>query len=123
MAPRTLQTFDNHTRFLPGFHFVALPLLLRASDASVVFTLDSRGQEPRAYWGGYAVTKAAIAALARELASRNITVNVVAPGLIETDMTKAITEKDMENSLGNRIRKGDRLLLRTEHRLYSFRRQ
>ena len=28
---------------------------------------------------------------------------------------KAITEKDMENSLGNRIRKGDRLLLRTDH--------
>lgn len=27
MAPRT-QSFDNHTRFLPGFHFVALPLLL-----------------------------------------------------------------------------------------------
>jgi 3-oxoacyl-[acyl-carrier protein] reductase len=32
-------------------------------------------------------------ALARELASRSITVNVVAPGLIETDMTKALTDK------------------------------
>ena len=32
-------------------------------------------------------------ALARELASRNITVNVVAPGLVETDMTRAIAEK------------------------------
>jgi 3-oxoacyl-[acyl-carrier protein] reductase len=32
-------------------------------------------------------------ALAREVASRGITVNVVAPGLIETDMTKAIAEK------------------------------
>src|SRR5437764_237756 len=32
-------------------------------------------------------------AVAREVASRNITVNVVAPGLIETDMTKAITDK------------------------------
>jgi 3-oxoacyl-[acyl-carrier protein] reductase len=30
-------------------------------------------------------------ALAREVASRQVTVNVVAPGLIETDMTKAIT--------------------------------
>jgi arylformamidase len=28
---------------------------------------------------------------------------------------KAITEKDMENALGNRIRRGDRLLLRTDH--------
>ena len=32
-------------------------------------------------------------ALAREVASRGITVNVVAPGLIETDMTKAMAEK------------------------------
>ncbi|HYJ94657.1 MAG TPA: SDR family oxidoreductase, partial [Vicinamibacterales bacterium] len=29
----------------------------------------------------------------REVASRNITVNVVAPGLVETDMTKAVAEK------------------------------
>ena len=29
----------------------------------------------------------------REVASRGITVNVVAPGLIETDMTKAMAEK------------------------------
>ncbi len=32
-------------------------------------------------------------ALAREVASRNITVNVVTPGLVATDMTKAITDK------------------------------
>ena len=36
-------------------------------------------------------------ALARELASRNVTVNVVAPGLIETDMTKAMTDKVQED--------------------------
>jgi hypothetical protein len=28
MAPQTPQNFDNHARLLPGFHFVALPLLL-----------------------------------------------------------------------------------------------
>ena len=32
-------------------------------------------------------------ALAREVASRAITVNVVAPGLIDTDMTRAINDK------------------------------
>jgi 3-oxoacyl-[acyl-carrier protein] reductase len=45
----------------------------------------------------YAASKAGLIgfskALARELASRHVTVNVVAPGLIETDMTKVMTEK------------------------------
>jgi 3-oxoacyl-[acyl-carrier protein] reductase len=45
----------------------------------------------------YAASKAGLIgfsrALARELASRQITVNVVTPGLIDTDMTRAIAEK------------------------------
>ena len=45
----------------------------------------------------YAASKAGLIgfakALAREVASRGITVNVVAPGLIETDMTKGMAEK------------------------------
>ena len=36
---------------------------------------------------------AALALLAREVASRKITVNVVAPGLIDTDMTRDLTGK------------------------------
>jgi len=44
----------------------------------------------------YAAAKAGVAgmsrALARELGSRNITVNCVAPGFIETDMTRALNE-------------------------------
>jgi len=45
----------------------------------------------------YAASKAGLIgfakALAREVASRSITVNVVAPGMVETDMTRAINEK------------------------------
>jgi 3-oxoacyl-[acyl-carrier protein] reductase len=45
----------------------------------------------------YAASKAGLIgfskALAREVASRNVTVNVVAPGLIETDMTKSLTDR------------------------------
>jgi len=54
------------------------------------------GQGGNAGQANYAASKAGIIgfskAVALEVASRGITVNVVAPGLIETDMTRAITE-------------------------------
>lgn len=47
--------------------------------------------------GNYCAAKAGLAGLSRslahELGSRNITVNVVAPGFIDTDMTRALDEK------------------------------
>lgn len=47
----------------------------------------------------YAAAKAGVAgmsrALAREVGSRNITVNCVAPGFIDTDMTRALTEQQV----------------------------
>ena len=39
--------------------------------------------------------------LAYELASRNITVNVVSPGFIETDMTKTLTNEQVQSILNN----------------------
>ncbi len=52
----------------------------------------------------YAAAKAGVAgmsrALARELGSRNITVNCVAPGFIETDMTKSLEESQTAALLG-----------------------
>jgi len=64
---------------------VTMPLLCAAPDASVTFTLDTRGGDPRAYWGAYAAAKAGLAAfaatLADEWASRaNLRVNAVVPG-------------------------------------------
>ncbi|MFI8418099.1 3-oxoacyl-ACP reductase FabG [Serratia sp. NPDC078593] len=57
---------------------------------SVVGTMGNAGQ------ANYAAAKAGLIgfskSLAREVASRGITVNVVAPGFIETDMTRALTE-------------------------------
>jgi 3-oxoacyl-[acyl-carrier protein] reductase len=57
---------------------------------SVVGAMGNAGQ------ANYAAAKAGVAgltrALARELGSRNITVNCVAPGFITTDMTEALTD-------------------------------
>ncbi len=55
------------------------------------------GQAGNAGQTNYAASKAGLIgfskALAREVASRNITVNVVAPGLIDTDMTRGFTDR------------------------------
>jgi len=42
-----------------------LPLLKQAPDASVIFTGETHGHRPRAYWGGYAVAKAGLETLTR----------------------------------------------------------
>lgn len=70
---------------------VTLPLLAAAPDASVVFTLDTRGLEPRAYWGAYAASKAALAALGATLADEwndraNLRVNAVVPGPVRSPL-------------------------------------
>jgi 3-oxoacyl-[acyl-carrier protein] reductase len=55
------------------------------------------GQTGNAGQTSYAASKAGMIgfakALAREVASRGITVNIIAPGLIDTDMTRAVAEK------------------------------
>jgi 3-oxoacyl-[acyl-carrier protein] reductase len=67
--------------------------------SSVVGSMGNAGQS------NYAATKAGVAgfgrALAKELGSRNITVNTVAPGFIDTDMTKELPEANREAMLSS----------------------
>ena len=44
--------------------------------------------------------------LARELGSRNITVNCVAPGFIDTDMTRALSDEQKKGAARRRSRSG-----------------
>ena len=67
--------------------------------ASVIGLIGNAGQS------NYAASKAALIgftkSVAKELATRGITVNAIAPGFIETDMTAALSEKMREGILGN----------------------
>ncbi|GAB1720336.1 MAG: 3-oxoacyl-[acyl-carrier-protein] reductase [Nitrosospira sp.] len=62
--------------------------------SSIVGTTGNIGQS------NYAAAKAGVfgfsKSLSREVASRNITVNCIAPGFIETDMTRSLTEKQRQ---------------------------
>jgi 3-oxoacyl-[acyl-carrier protein] reductase len=67
--------------------------------SSVVALMGSPGQ------ANYAASKAGLIGLARsiarELGSRSITANVIAPGFIETDMTAALSQARQKEIMGS----------------------
>jgi 3-oxoacyl-[acyl-carrier protein] reductase len=70
--------------------------MLRQRGGRIIAVSSVVGQVGNAGQANYAASKAGLIgfckALAREVASRGITVNVVAPGLVESDMTRAMTD-------------------------------
>jgi len=71
--------------------------MLKQRGGRIIVISSVVGQMGNAGQTNYAASKAGLIgfakALAREVASRAITVNVVAPGMVETDMTRAVNEK------------------------------
>lgn len=68
---------------------VCLPLLQAAPSASVIFTGETHGHQPAAYWGGYAVAKAGLETLtsiwSQELEQTSrVRINTLIPGPVAT---------------------------------------
>ena len=78
--------------------------MIRQRSGRIVCISSVVGQSGNPGQANYAASKAGLIGFAKsvalEVASRNITVNVVAPGMIETDMTGVLPEKTREVLVG-----------------------
>ena len=90
---------------LNGFFYVTRRLLpkmmMRRHGGRIVNMASLSGLKGMAGQTNYSAAKAALIgatkALAQEAAARNVTVNAVAPGFIETDMTKDLPQDELKN--------------------------
>jgi 3-oxoacyl-[acyl-carrier protein] reductase len=79
--------------------------MMKARNGRIINVTSVVGHSGNPGQANYCAAKAGVAgmsrSLARELGSRGITVNCVAPGLIDTDMTKSLDDKQKETLINN----------------------
>ena len=79
--------------------------MMKARSGRIINITSVVGEAGNPGQANYAAAKAGVAgmsrALAQELGSRNITVNCVAPGFIDTDMTKALPDAQRDALFSN----------------------
>lgn len=81
-----------------------LPLLKHAPDASVIFTSESHGHTPAAYWGGFAVAKAGLETLTKIWTEEcemlpNLRMNTFIPGPVASPQRLATHPGEVKSSM------------------------
>jgi NAD(P)-dependent dehydrogenase (short-subunit alcohol dehydrogenase family) len=100
LTPLHLQTLEQWNTLLKvnlaapfALTKACLPLLKTSPDASVIFTGETHGHHPAAYWGGYAVSKSGLEALTTILSEEleqtpNIRINTLIPGPVNSPIRR-----------------------------------
>lgn len=98
LTPLALQTLEQwqtlmRVNLIAPFALTraCLPLLKQSPDASIVFTGETHGHRPAAYWGGYAVAKSGLETLTRVWADEfdaegSPRINTLIPGPVATTL-------------------------------------
>lgn len=90
-----------------AFHMIRLlsPDFVKKRQGRIVNITSVSGLMGNPGQANYAPAKAGLIGLtktvAKELAARNVTCNAIAPGFVETDMTRAMNEQTLEAALGS----------------------
>lgn len=111
LTPLHLQTLDQWNTLLKvnlaapfALTKACLPLLQSSPDASVIFTGETHGHAPAAYWGGYAVSKSGLEALATIFSQEyeqhaSIRFNTLIPGPVNSPLRRKTHPGEMPDSL------------------------
>jgi NAD(P)-dependent dehydrogenase (short-subunit alcohol dehydrogenase family) len=81
-----------------------LPLLKHAPDGSVIFTSETHGHTPTAYWGGFAVAKAGLETLTKIWAEEcemlpNLRINTFIPGPVASPQRSATHPGEVKSAM------------------------